>query len=313
MTSNRDKDKETESPPKRPVVLITGMSGAGLSTTLKAFEDLGYEAVDNLRLSLIPALVADDPSGNKKPLAVAVDSRNVYFSVEALLNVRQLLAEQDDLDTKLLFMECSDETLQRRFTETRRRHPLAIDRPVMDGIQRERDILWKLRDQADQVIDTSLISIHELRRLVAGQFRLNTAPGLLLSVLSFSFRHGLPREADLVFDVRFLDNPHYDLRLRPLTGQDPEIAAYVQKDPGYEPFLEHVIDLLLPLLPRYQEEGKSYLTVAIGCTGGRHRSVLVAEQLATLLAGQGYIVSIAHRDLDRGSSPEARRKRIQAV
>ncbi|MDD5585970.1 MAG: RNase adapter RapZ [Alphaproteobacteria bacterium] len=313
MANDGANDRETQSPNKRPVVLITGMSGAGLSTTLKAFEDLGYEAVDNLRLSLIPALVADDPSGEKRPLAVAVDSRNVYFSVDALLNVRQLLAEQPDLDAMLLFMECSDEALQRRFTETRRRHPLAIDRPVMDGIQRERDMLWKLRDSADQVIDTSLISIHELRRLVAGHFRLNAAPGLLLSVLSFSFRHGLPRESDLVLDVRFLDNPHYDLRLRPLTGQDPEIAAYIQKDPGYEPFLNHAMELLLPLLPRYQQEGKSYLTVAVGCTGGRHRSVLVAEELATLLAAQGYIVSIAHRDLDRGTSPEARRKRIQAV
>ena len=310
MKSPLTEKKQTDSlpPPRRRVVLITGMSGAGLSTVLKSFEDLGYEAVDNLRLSLIPTLVADGPEAEKRALAVAVDTRNIHFSVDALLNARKKLAERPDLEVSLLYMECSDETLQRRFTETRRRHPLALDRPVTDGIKRERELLWKLRDSVDQVIDTSLISIHELRRLVSGHYRLNTAPGLFLSVLSFSFRHGLPREADLVFDVRFLDNPHYDLKLRPLNGQDPEVAAYIQRDPGYEPFLERVTGLLLPLLPRYQQEGKSYLTIAIGCTGGRHRSVLVAEQLATILAGNGYIVGVGHRDMEpRSQKPEVKK------
>ena len=302
------KQADSLPPSRRPVVLITGMSGAGLSTVLKSFEDLGYEAVDNLRLSLIPTLVADGPEPEKRALAVAVDTRNIHFSVDTLLNVRKKLAERPDLEVKLLYMECSDETLQRRFTETRRRHPLALDRPVTDGIKRERELLWKLRDSADQVIDTSLISIHELRRLVSGHYRLNTAPGLFLSVLSFSYRHGLPREADLVFDVRFLDNPHYDLKLRPLTGQDPDVAAYIQRDKGYEPLLERTSGLLLPLLPRYQQEGKSYLTIAIGCTGGRHRSVLVAEQLATILAGNGYIVSVGHRDMEpRSQKPEVKK------
>lgn len=293
--------------PRRPVILLTGMSGAGLSTALKAFEDLGYEAVDNLRLGLVPVLVAEDAPPDRQGLAVAIDTRNAGFSIDRLLEMRDNLAKQPHLDVKLLFLECADEKLQRRFTETRRRHPMATDRTVTDGIQRERAMLWKLRDAADHVIDTSLTSIHELRRLIAGPYRLNTAPGLLISVTSFSFRHGLPREADLVFDVRFLDNPHYDLRLRPLTGQDPEVAAYIQKDPDYELFLANVIGLLVPLLPRYQQEGKSYLTIAVGCTGGRHRSVLVAEQLSILLAGHDYIVSVTHRDLEtRSQMTEAR-------
>lgn len=281
----------------RSVVLITGMSGAGLSTTLKVFEDLGYEAVDNLRLGLIPELVAASQDG--RPLAVAVDTRNANFSVEVFLETYHLLASRPGLAVKLLFLECSDDALLRRFTETRRRHPLALDRPVTDGIKREREMLEPLRCEADQVFDTSSLSIHELRRLVVGHFRFDPGGGLLVFVTSFSYRHGLPREADLVFDVRFLANPHWDPALRPLTGQAPEVAAYIEKDKDFNVFMENLRQLLLPLLPRYQQEGKSYLTLAIGCTGGRHRSVFVAEQLATFLAGNGYIVGVGHRDIQR--------------
>jgi len=283
----------------RRVVLLTGMSGAGLSTSLKVFEDLGYEAVDNLRLGLIPTLLKDTHATEPRALAVAVDTRNASFAVEDLLHMRQELAGQPGLDVRLVFLECSDEALQKRFTETRRRHPLAIDRPVTDGIRREREILWRLRDAADHVIDTSLLSIHDLRRLVVGSYRLETAPGLSMFITSFSYRHGVPREADLVFDARFLANPHWDAKLRPLTGQDLRVADYIQRDVDYPAFMENITGLLLPLLPRYLQEGKSYLTIAVGCTGGRHRSVFVAEQLATILAGHGYIVGIGHRDLDR--------------
>ena len=282
---------------RRRVVLLTGMSGAGLSTALKVFEDLGYEAVDNLRLGLIPALVADDRS--TEALAVAVDTRNANFAVEELLGTMRELAEHPELEAQLVFLECSDETLQRRFTETRRRHPMAVDRPVTDGIRREREMLWKLRDVADDVIDTSLMTIHDLRRLIVGNYRLDAASELTLFVTSFSYRHGVPREADLVFDVRFLANPHWDVQLRGLTGLEPEVEAYIRRDPDCAAFLDHLTQLLLPLLPRYQQEGKSYLTIAIGCTGGRHRSVFVTEHLATILAGHGYIVGIGHRDLDR--------------
>ncbi|HEY4124810.1 MAG TPA: RNase adapter RapZ, partial [Rhizomicrobium sp.] len=208
-------------------------------------------------------------------------------------------AERPGLDSKLVFLECTDEALERRFTETRRRHPLALDRPVSDGIKREREMLWKLRDAADHVIDTSLLSLHDLRRQIAGHFRIDNAHGLTLFVTSFSYRHGVPREADLVFDVRFLVNPHWEPKLRPLTGRDAAIAEYIHRDASYKSFMDHLTQLLTPLLPRYREEGKSYLTIAIGCTGGRHRSVLVTEDLATILAAHGYVVGIGHRDLDR--------------
>lgn len=294
-------ETEASSPGKRRVVILSGMSGAGMSTALKVFEDLGYESVDNLRLALIPALV-EDVGMSGRHLAVAIDTRNANFAVEELLHVTHLLAEKADLQVGLLFLDCSDDALQQRFTETRRRHPLALDRPVTDGIRREREMLWALKNDADQVIDTSQISIHELRRLIAGYYRFDHALGLTIFVTSFSYRHGVPREADLVFDTRFLANPHWDAALRPLTGRDAPVADYIRRDPDYAGFIEHLTGLLLPLLPRYQQEGKSYLTLAIGCTGGRHRSVMVAEELTNILAVNGYIVGLGHRDLDRGAN-----------
>jgi len=300
MTKLSHQDQTSKSS-RRRIVLLTGMSGAGLSTALKAFEDLGYEAVDNLRLGLIATLV-EDKAVTSAALAVAVDTRNANFTVDELLRVTHQLTKNQELDVKLVFLECSDEALQQRFTETRRRHPLAIDRPVTDGIRREREMLWKLRDEADHVIDTSLMSIHDLRRLIVGHYRIDSAAGLTLFITSFSYRHGVPREADLVFDARFLANPHWDVKLRALTGKDANVAKYVKQDPDFAAFMEHMTKLLLPLLPRYQQEGKSYLTIAIGCTGGRHRSVLVTEQLAMELAGHGYIVGIGHRDLDRSAN-----------
>jgi len=294
-----NKHKTSKQRPHRLVVLVTGMSGAGLSTALKAFEDLGYESVDNLRLSLISTLVKEGQTDCPKPLAVAVDTRNIHFSVEALLLVEQELRRISGIEIKLVFLECSDENLLRRFTETRRRHPLALDRPVVDGIRREREMLYKLRDAADHVIDTSSLSVHELRRLIVGQYKQETAPGLTLFITSFSYRHGVPREADLVFDVRFLVNPYWEPKLRSLTGQDSAVADHIRRDADCGAFLNNLTQLILPLLPRYQQEGKSYLTIAIGCTGGRHRSVFMAEQLATILAGHGYITGVGHRDLDR--------------
>lgn len=298
MTIMAENDNLSALSSKRRVVLLTGMSGAGLSTALKVLEDLGYEAVDNLRLGMIPALIAQT-AARPAPLAVSIDTRNPDFTVDALLERQRLLAADPQLDVRLIFLDCADDSLQRRFTETRRRHPLAIDRPVTDGIRREREMLWPLRDAADHVIDTSLLSVHDLRRLIVGHYRLDAAVGLTLFVTSFAYRHGIPREADLVFDVRFLANPHWDPDLRPLTGKDEAIAAYIARDPGYHPFLDHLAVWLLPLLPRYAQEGKSYLTVAVGCTGGRHRSVLVAERLADLIASGGYIVGVGHRDIDR--------------
>ena len=275
------------------------MSGAGLSTALKVFEDLGYEAVDNLRLGLVPALIEDETIAQRH-LAVAIDTRNANFSVEDLLRLIQNLKDRAWFSVHLLFLDCSDQALQHRFTETRRRHPLAIDCPVTEGIQQERHLLHALKEEADQVIDTSQISIHDLRRLIGGHYRFDHTLGLTLFVTSFSYRHGVPGEADLVFDVRFLANPHWDQGLRPLSGRDSEIADFIHRDLDYAGFMDHLTALLLPLLPRYQQEGKSYLTIAIGCTGGRHRSVLVAEELTTILAANGFVVGVGHRDLHRG-------------
>ena len=285
---------------QRRVVLITGMSGAGLSVALKALEDHGYESVDNLRLSLVTALIQQD-AGVRRPIAVVIDSRTRDFSAEAFLQQMDALTARPDLDVRLLFLDCSDEVLQRRFTETRRRHPLAIDRQVPDGIKRERTLLAPLADRADVTLDSTDLSIHDLRRLLGGHFALAGETQLQVFVTSFSFRRGLPREADLVFDVRFLVNPHYEPDLRPLSGLDAAVADKVAGDPDFPAFFRHLTELLGPLLPRYNLEGKSYLTIAVGCTGGRHRSVFVAERLARWLRERGLRVGLAHRDLERAT------------
>jgi len=277
------------------IVLVTGLSGAGMSVALKALEDLGYEAVDNLRLSLVPALLQQaDP--RRRPLALVIDSRTRDFSAQTFLDELDDLEARDDLDVRLVFLDCGDEVLQRRFTETRRRHPLALDRPIADGIRQERHLLASLRDRADFVIDTTEFAVGDLRRVLRGHFALNRRPGLAFSVVSFSYRHGLPREADLVFDVRFLKNPHYDPALRPLTGRDLQVGRFIESDPAYAPFFASLTGLLLPLLPCFEREGKSYVTIAIGCTGGRHRSVFIAERLAGWLAAHDRMVGVRHRD-----------------
>ncbi len=292
----------------RRLIYVTGMAGAGMATLLKALEDLGYEAVDNLRPSLIPELVAHGAAAGRG-LAVGIDSRNADFDASALL--QQLLAMRADagLAVTLVLLDCDDDVLLRRFSETRRRHPLAIDRPVGDGIQRERAILEPLRAAADLTLDTSLLSVHDLRRWAAGQFQQGLQGGLTIFVTSFAFRSGLPREADLVLDVRFLKNPHWDAALRPLTGLDAPVGQAIAQDPDFLPTLDRLTGWLTPLLPRYAQEGKSYLTIAVGCTGGRHRSVYMAEQLAQRLAAAGHIVGVQHRDLGRGLNADVKAER----
>lgn len=299
---------------RAPVVLVTGMSGAGRSLALKFFEDLGYEAVDNLPISMLRMLVrtsATDPSAGsrpagshglalQRPLALGIDTRTRGFSVGHLLAETAALKARDDCESYLLFLDCDDDVLIRRFKETRRRHPLAADRPVSDGIQIERQLLAPLRAAADLVIDTASLLPAELRTLLDGRFGRDRSPGLTVTVISFSFKLGLPREADLVFDVRFLKNPHYDPALRPFDGRDARVAAYVESDPDFELFWDNLIRLLDPLLPRFLAEGKNYLTLAIGCTGGKHRSVFLTERLAAWLRGRGFNAGISHRDVHRG-------------
>jgi UPF0042 nucleotide-binding protein len=282
---------------RQRVLLVTGMSGAGKTATLKALEDIGYEAVDNLPLSLLTSLVQSPGASTGRPLAIGVDIRTRDFGVEPFLHELDALIAHPELDVRLLFLDCDDEILRRRYTETRRRHPLALDRPVSDGIAHERRLVSPLRDRADQVIDTSSLMAADLRRVLQGKFALAALPGLAVFVVSFSYRHGLPREADLVFDVRFLDNPHYVDALRPLTGRDKAVADYITRDAGWQPFYESVTNMLKPLIPRFSQEGKSYLTIGVGCTGGRHRSVFAAEAIAEWLRNQGLRVGLAHRDV----------------
>ncbi len=280
-----------------PLVLVTGMSGAGRSTALRILEDEGYEAIDNLPLSLLDAVVGE--VGLKRPIAVGVDIRTRDFAVGPVVDQLDALARNPRFATTLLFVDCEDEVLGRRFTETRRRHPLAQDRPVADGIAAERRLVAPLRERADMMIDSSRLTPADFRAQLLGHVGLAGGSGMAVFVTSFSFRQGLPREADLVFDVRFLANPHYDPDLRPLSGRDEAVAAYVARDPGFTPFFDHLTHMLAPLLPRYEREGKSYLTIAIGCTGGRHRSVFTAERLAAWLAEQGRPVHLGHRDIAR--------------
>jgi RNase adapter protein RapZ len=282
----------------RRVVLVTGMSGAGKTVALKALEDAGYEAVDNLPLSLLSSLVRPDDQVDR-PIAIGVDTRTRDFGTGPFLSAIDRLKAEQALDVDVLFVDCDDEVLRRRFTETRRRHPLAADRPVVDGITAERSLIHALRDRADLILDTSGLSQAELRRQVQDHFALDAKPGLAVSIISFAYRHGLPREADLVFDVRFLANPHYVPALEPLTGRDKAVGDYIRDDSGFAPFIENLTAMLRALLPRYQREGKSYLTVAIGCTGGKHRSVFVAELLAAQLRQLDYRVVLIHRDMER--------------
>ena len=294
---------------RRPFVLVTGLSGAGRMTALNVLEDLGYVAVDNMPLPLLGDLMSSTSGGSGSaapPLAFGVDTRTFGFDARELVDRVQKLRQRADLDVKLLFLDCDTEVLQRRYTESRRPHPMAPDRPVMDGIIEERQQIGWMRDIADLAVDTSSLSPHTLKQLLAGHFALGPRVGTRLSVMSFSFRRGLPREADLVFDARFLKNPHYEPTLKPLTGRDPAVAAYVATDPDYGPFVEHLQGLIGPLLPRFDAEGKSYLTIAIGCTGGRHRSVALAEVLADWLRGVGRSVTLTHRDAEGAGGPDGK-------
>jgi len=287
------------------VVLVTGLSGAGRTTCLKTLEDNGFEAVDNLPLSLMPALLApfseETTSGPTNMVAVGVDTRTRDFDAEALLGSLDRL-RTNGVSTSLVFLDCDDDVLIRRFTETRRKHPLAKDRPIADGLRMERALLSPVRDRADVVIDSSDLSLPDFRQILVNDLGVEGSRSLTISITSFGFRNGLPREADMVFDVRFLSNPHYDPVLQPLDGRDDLIGAFIRQDEGFLGFMDRLKSFLEPLLPRYVGEGKSYLTIGMGCTGGRHRSVFVAIQLAEWLRASGHGVTLRHRDLDSATA-----------
>jgi len=291
---------------RRPFVLVTGLSGAGRGTALNVLDDLGYVAVDNVPLVLLDDLMRStggDSGASAPPLALGIDTRTLGFDARELATRIRELRNRPGLAARLLFLEADTETLRRRYTETRRPHPLAPDRPVADGIAEERRQIGWMGDVADLTIDTTSLSPHRLKQILTGHFGLGRSVGTRISVMSFSFRRGLPREADLVFDARFLKNPHYDPALKPLTGRDPAVAAFIATDSDYRPFVDRLKALIGPLLPRFDAEGKSYLTIAVGCTGGKHRSVALAEELADWLRTAGRSVTLSHRDV--GAAGEA--------
>lgn len=284
---------------KRPVLLITGMSGSGRSFALKTLEDMGYETIDNLPLSLLES-VALANRNVPRPFAVAVDVRTRDFSSDHFLYEWEKLTHSSSIQTKMIFFECDDEIIAQRYNESRRVHPLAHERPVIDGIRLERHIIAPLKAQADLVIDTSLLSTTELRGHLRRLFLPQKAPSLSIFIMSFSFRHGLPREADMVFDARLLKNPYYVEELRPLSGEDPAIAAYITQDELFPSFSKSIQSILSLSLPRFEEEGRAYLTLAVGCTGGQHRSVFMAKLLKEWLQKTKKHVKLRHRDLKKG-------------
>ena len=285
------------------IILVTGMSGAGRTSTLHVFEDIGFEAIDNLPLSLLSDLVRGGASS--RALAIGVDIRTRDFADDAFARELERLRDVSDGSVTTIFLDCDDDILIKRYTETRRRHPLANEKSLADGIELERRLLYSVRNGADLVVDTSQSSPWHLKRQLTARFACDDATDLGICITSFSFRHGLPREADLVFDVRFLRNPHYQLSLRPLTGRDSRVGNYIGEDGDFVTFMENLKGMLDLLLPRFEAEGKSYLTIAIGCTGGRHRSVFVAEILKDWMEPRYPRVQLHHRDLEQAAEESA--------
>ena len=296
-----DGDQTDQGPGKRPaplVLVVIGMSGAGRTTAIHALEDFGYEALDNFPLSLFEALI-EPVVGTPAPIAIGIETRTRGFSVRSLTETVDKIRTQWRAGIVLLFLECADDVLVSRFSQTRRRHPLAPDEDPVTGIRRERDVLEEVRDRADAVIDTTSMTPHELKAELEARFALDRSSGLSVSVKSFSYKRGTPNGADMVLDCRFLRNPYWDKELRELDGTDPRIQGFVREDPLYQGFYDKLVDMVVMLLPAYRAEGKTHFTIALGCTGGRHRSVTVAENMAADLADRGWPVSLRHPELDR--------------
>ncbi|WP_417594199.1 RNase adapter RapZ [Parasphingorhabdus sp.] len=283
------------------VLLITGVSGAGKSTALKTMEDIGWETIDNFPIRLVEGLLQTPPSSSRgdsdPPLALGFDSRTRGFEPDKLIDSINRLQQEPGYLISTLFLDCNGGELERRYGETRRRHPLALDRPAKDGIALERTLLAPFRRWADHVIDTSDLTANDLQRQIRQRFSLDKNASTTITITSFGFSKGLPNNIDLLFDVRFLANPFWDPQLKQMTGLDPEVAEYISKDSAYAEAIEKILDMLKFLLPRYQDAGKAYVNIGIGCTGGRHRSVHVAERLSKDLHTAGFSPSVRHRNL----------------
>lgn len=290
--------EQTDMEHLKRLVLVTGPSGAGRSTAIGALEDLGYETIDNLPLSLVARVV--DPASMSKPLAIGIDTRNRDFSTHGVLDLLQTLTEQDGISCELLYVHCQIDVLMRRFSETRRRHPLAPAETPLEGIEREFDLLAAIKLRADVLIDTSDLSPHQLKTEIRHWFANKSGNDLAVSIQSFSYKRGLPRGVDMMFDCRFLNNPYWDESLRSFNGTSEAVQNFVKGDPRFAEFFEKTKDMCMFLLPAYADEGKTHFSIGFGCTGGQHRSVTLAETMALALEESGWQVSIRHRELERG-------------
>ncbi|RVT42216.1 RNase adapter RapZ [Sphingobium algorifonticola] len=306
----------TPNPHPKSILLVSGLSGAGKTTALKTLEDMGWEVVDNLPLLLLDRLLDTPlPAGHgaaDRPLAIGIDARTRGFDANAIVQRIKALRDSHGHDIETLFLDCSGAELERRFSETRRRHPLAQDRHAADGIAREREMLEPLHRWSTNVVDTTTFNSNSLQQDIRSRYSLERLSDPVLTILSFGFSRGLPRNADLVFDMRFLRNPHWEPALRPRTGQDADVAAYIAQDPAYESAVGQIETLLKTLLPRYAEEGKAYVTVAFGCTGGRHRSVHVAERVAAALRQAGFSPTVSHRNMESAPQDALEKRRAAA-
>lgn len=293
------KQKKPSEPQK--ILLITGVSGAGKTTVLKTLEDLGWETVDNFPIKLAAQLLKIPASGGEDgpniPLALGFDSRTRGFDAGALIEQIKALQTHPNLEILTLFLDCAGVEIERRYAETRRRHPMAQDRPAMDGVAIDRNLMEPFRRWAETVVDTSKLSAYDLQQVIRERFTGATTPHSTITVKSFGFSRGVPHNADLVFDLRFLRNPHWDNDLRPMTGMDASVAEYVAADPKYNEAMQKIRDLLRFLLPLYDAQGKAYINIAFGCTGGRHRSVHVAETFGNWLREDGFALTVSHRNL----------------
>ncbi len=287
-------------PSRQRVLLVTGVLGAGKTTALHVLEDLGWEVIDNFPLRMLERLIdAPDPDQHEPaPLAIGFDSRTRGFNPHTTVELVARLSLRDDIELTTLYLDCSGEELQRRYNETRRRHPLAADMPASSGISAEREVMESLRRWADMVINTTAFSVNELQQAMREQFAPQTGPVMTVTVTSFGFSRGMPPVADFVFDMRFLQNPYWDARLRPLTGKDGAVADFIRSDPAFEDAFSRVRDLLLTVLPRFKLNGKGYVHIAFGCTGGRHRSVFMVEQIGAALRNAGFSPTLLHRNLN---------------